>query len=82
MALAGCAAPEPNWEKTGASQTAVNEAMQQCRMDTRVAARQHVDTPRPHSSGAPFMDRQDVRDTEEPQRFQKCMTDKGYSLKP
>jgi len=85
LVLAGCAAPEPNWEKAGASQAAVDEAMQQCRMEARLAPQQHAGTPRPHSSGSPYtpgMERVETRDTEDVQRFQKCMTGKGFSLKP
>lgn len=85
LALAACAAPEPNWEKPGASQGTVDEAMQQCRTEVRMAPQQHLGTPRPHSSGSPYtpgMERLETRDTEDLQRFQKCMTGKGFSLKP
>jgi hypothetical protein len=84
LVLAGCAAPEPIWEKPGASQAAVDEATQQCRVDARLSPQQHLDTPRPHSSGSPYtpgMERLETRDGEDVQRFQKCMSDKGYSLK-
>jgi hypothetical protein len=84
LALAACAAPEPNWEKPGASQSAVDEAMQQCRMEVRMSPEQHLGTPRPHSSGSPYtpgMERLETRDQEIAQRFQKCMTGKGYSIK-
>jgi hypothetical protein len=81
IAVAGCVAPEPNWEKPGASQAAVDEAIQQCRTEARLAQQQHVGTPRPHSSGSPYGDRQDARDAEDAQRLQKCMTGKGYSVR-
>ena len=84
LVLAGCAAPEPIWEKPGASQSAVDEAMQQCRTEVRMSPQQHLGTPRPHSSGSPYtpgMERLENRDTEELQRYQKCMTGKGYSIK-
>jgi hypothetical protein len=84
LTVAACAAPEPIWEKPGASQTAADEAVQQCRTEVRMAPQQHVGTPRPHSSGSPYtpgMERMDNRDNEELQRFQKCMTGKGYSIK-
>ena len=84
LVLAACAAPEPIWEKPGASQTAVDEAVQQCRTEVRTAPQQHLGTPRPHSSGSPYtpgMERLETREGEDVQRFQKCMTGKGYSLK-
>jgi hypothetical protein len=84
LALAACAAPEPVWQKPGATQTAVDEAMQQCRVDVRMAPAQHLGTPRPHSSNSPYtpgMERLEDRDGQDVQRFQKCMTDKGYSIK-
>ena len=84
IAVAGCAASGPNWEKPGASQAAVDEAMQQCRLEARMAPQQHLGTPRPHSSNSPYtpgMERLDNRDSEEVQRFQKCMTGKGFSLR-
>lgn len=80
IAVAGCAASEPNWIKPGASQAAVDEAVQQCRLEARLA-QHHVGIPRPHSSGSPYGDRQDTRDAEDAQRLQKCMTDKGYSIR-
>jgi hypothetical protein len=86
LSLAACAAaPEPNWEKAGAGQSAVDEAMQQCRTEVRMAPQQHLGTPRPHSSGSPYtpgMERLETRDTEDVQRFQTCMTGKGFTLKP
>lgn len=84
LVLAACAAPEPIWEKPGASQTAVDEAVQQCRTEVRTAPQQHLGTPRPHSSGSPYtpgMERLETRESEDVQRFQKCMTGKGFSLK-
>ena len=84
LVLAACAAPEPIWEKPGASQTAVDEAVQQCRTEVRTAPQQHLGTPRPHSSGSPYtpgMERLETREGEDVKRFQKCMTGKGYSLK-
>ena len=84
LLLAACAAPEPIWEKPGASQTAVDEAMQQCRMEVRMAPEQHLGTPRPHSPNSPYtpgMERLEDRDSQDVQRFQKCMTGKGYSIK-
>ena len=82
LALAACATPEVQWEKPGASSTAVEDAMQQCRMGVRLSPQQHLGTPSPHSSGSPYMDRLETRDAGDTQRFQKCMTGKGYSIKP
>jgi hypothetical protein len=84
LAVAACAAPEPIWEKPGASQTAVDEAVQQCRTEVRMTPQQHLGTPRPHSPNSPYtpgMERLENRDTEDLQRFQKCMTGKGFSLR-
>lgn len=84
LLLAACAAAEPIWEKPGAGQSAVDEAMQQCRVEVRMAPQQHLGTPRPHSPNSPYtpgMERLEDRDSQDVQRFQKCMTDKGYSLK-
>jgi hypothetical protein len=85
LAVVACATtPEPNWEKAGASQTAVDEAMQQCRTEVRLNPQQHLGTPRPHSSNSPYtpgMERLETRDHEDVQRFQQCMTGKGFSLK-
>jgi len=79
--LTGCAAPVTQWEKPGASPTAVDEAMQQCRVETRLAPQQHL-PPTPRTMGTPGMDRLESRDADEAARFRKCMQDRGYSAKP
>jgi hypothetical protein len=79
--LAGCAAPVTQWEKPGASQAAVDEAMQQCRVEARLSPQQHL-PPTPRTMGTPGMDRIQSRDADEAEQFQKCMRDRGYSAKP
>jgi len=81
LLLTACAAPVTQWEKPGASLTAVDDAMQQCRMDARLAPQPHLG-PSPHSMGTPALDRIEDRDVNEDARFRKCMQDKGYSAKP
>jgi len=81
LLLTAGAAPVTQWEKPGASLTAVDDAMQQCRMDARLAPQPHLG-PSPHSMGTPALDRIEDRDVNEDARFRKCMQDKGYSAKP
>jgi len=76
--LTGCAAPVTQWEKPGASQTAVDEAMQQCQVQARLSPQQHRG-PTPRTTGTPGMDRVQSRDADEAEQVRKCMLDKGYS---
>jgi hypothetical protein len=79
LALAACAAPAtPRWEKPGASPTAVDEAMQECRVQARLAPQPSPGSPTPRST---VIDRIEDRDAREAEHFQKCMRDKGYSAK-
>ena len=80
--LTGCAAPVTQWEKPGASLTAVDEAMQACRVAARLSPQPRMGSPTPHTMGTPGMDRIEDRDANEAARFRKCMQDQGYSAKP
>jgi hypothetical protein len=80
-ALAACAAPQPQWEKAGASSTRVSEDMQQCRMQARLSPQPHSGPLGPGSGASPGMERLEERDLHDAQRFQKCMRDKGYTEK-
>ena len=79
IALAACSAPTAQWEKPGASIVAIDEDLQQCRMQARISP-QTLGAPTPRESlGTPGMDRIEQRDAHEAQQVQKCMTAKGYS---
>ena len=77
---AACASNAPQWERAGASPSATSEAMQECRMASRMAPEPALGTPTPRSMGTPGMDRMEERDGREAAQFQKCMMDKGYSV--
>jgi hypothetical protein len=81
LALAACAAPAPQWEKPGASQTAVDEAMQQCRVQVSLSPEQRVGSPMARSGATPAIDRIDDRHAREAQQLQRCMQEKGFSLR-
>ena len=81
LLLAACAAPAPQWEKPGAGPAAVDEAMQQCRVQASLSPQPHLGAPLARSSGAPALDRIEDRQAREAQQFQKCMQDQGYSVK-
>jgi len=78
--LAACAAGAPQWDKPGAGQAAIDEDLQKCRVEARLAPQQRIG-PSPLSSGTPMMDRGQDRDAEEAQLVRKCMEGKGYSVK-
>ena len=81
LALAACAAPVAHWEKPGATQAMVDEAVQDCRVQARLSPEQRVGTQltRPGTAGA--MDRIEEREGREAEQFQRCMRGKGYSAK-
>jgi len=79
--LAACAADAPGWQKAGASESAMNEDLQQCRVQARLAPDPAILTaPSPQQSGAPMMDRGQERDAKEAQDVRACMQGRGYSL--
>jgi hypothetical protein len=81
LALAACAAPGAQWEKPGADQAAVAEALQQCRVEARLSPQPNLGSPTPRSGGAAAMDRMEEREAREALALRKCMHDKGYSAK-
>ena len=81
LALAACTAPAPQWEKPGASQAAVDEAMQQCRVQASLSPQPHLGAPLARSSGAPALGRIEDRQAREAQQFQNCMQEQGFSAK-
>jgi hypothetical protein len=80
LILAACASA-PHWEKSGASETQLNDDMQQCRVQTSLAPEPRVGPLAPSGSGTPAMDRAEGRDAREAVLFDKCMQDKGYRAK-
>jgi hypothetical protein len=80
LALGACASA-PQWEKSGASQTQLDEDMQQCRVKTSLAPEPRVGALNPSGMGTPAMDRAEQRDAKEGVLFDKCMQDKGYRAK-
>ena len=80
LALAACASA-PQWEKSGASESQLNEAMQQCRVQTSLAPEPRIGSLAPSGIGTPAMDRAEGRDAREAVLFDKCMQDKGYRAK-
>ena len=80
--LTACAASVPQWEKSGAGETAIAEDLQQCRVEvSRSPSASLFATPAPQS-GSPMMDRGQERDMQDERRVRDCMQGKGYSLKP
>jgi len=80
--LAACAGNAPAWQKAGASENAVNEDLQQCRVQARLAPDPSVlALPTPSQSGTPMMDRGQERDAKDDQQIRACMQAKGYGLK-
>jgi hypothetical protein len=79
--LAACAAGTPQWEKAGVGQTAIDEELQRCRVEARLASQPHLEGPTARTSGTPLVDHGQERDAQDEQRFRKCMQDKGYSAK-
>jgi hypothetical protein len=81
--LAACAGNAPTWQKSGASENAVNEDLQQCRVQSRLSPdRSILASPSPQTSGSPMLDRGQERDANEDQQIRACMQAKGYSLTP
>ena len=83
VALAACASP-PQWEKPGATETALKDDSEQCRVEARFAPLPPDYAPAP--SGSTSMTSTVLSREEQPARleaeaYQKCMTGKGYSAK-
>lgn len=78
--LAACAGTAPSWQKSGAGETAINEDLQQCRMQVGQAPDPSILTAPVQTSGTPLVDRGQEQQAGESQRIRKCMEGKGYSL--
>jgi hypothetical protein len=79
--LAACAAGAPQWDKPGAAQAAMDDDMQKCRVEARVAPEPRRAGPSPATSDTPLSDRGQERDTQEMQEVRRCMEGKGYRVK-
>ena len=79
--LAACAAGTSQWDKPGAAQAAIDEDMQKCRVEARLAPEPRVAGPSPTSSSTPLVDRGQERDHQEAQAVRRCMEGKGYRVK-
>ena len=78
--LAACTGNAPTWQKAGASESAVNEDLQNCRVQVRISPDPSVLAAPVKGSGTPMIDRGQERDAKEEQQIRKCMQDKGYNL--
>ena len=78
--LAACAQSAPAWQKSGASESAMNEDLQQCRVQTRLSPDPSILSAPSPSSGTPMIDRGQERDSSDIQQVRACMQAKGYSL--
>ena len=79
--LVACAQSAPSWQKSGASESAMNEDLQQCRVQTRLAPDQSTLATPAQGSGTPMIDRGQERDSSDDQRIRACMQARGYSLR-
>jgi hypothetical protein len=81
-ALAACATSEPQWEKPGASQAAVQDDTVTCRQQARLTPPplQRLPSPSP-SVSSQIMSREEELAQQEALVFQRCMRDKGYSTR-
>ena len=79
--LAACAAGTPQWEKAGAGQTAIDEELQRCRVEARLAPEPRLGGPHTRTSDSPLLDRGQEREAQDEQRIARCMQGKGYSAK-
>lgn len=80
LALSACASA-PQWERSGASQTQLDEDLQRCRVKTSLAPEPRIGSLAPSGTGTPAMDRAEGRDAREAVLLDKCMQDKGYRAK-
>ena len=79
--LAACAAGTPQWEKAGAGQTAIDEELQRCRVEARLAPEPRLGGPNTSTSDSPLLDGGQERQAQDEQRIARCMQGKGYSAK-
>jgi hypothetical protein len=79
--LAACAAGTPQWDKPGAAQAAVDQDVQNCRVDARLSSQARFAGPNPSTSGDALVDRGQERDAQDAQQVRRCMEGKGYRVK-
>ena len=80
--LAGCGSA-PTWQKTGATETVVQNDSDDCRVKARLAPlpERYIASPTSQSVTAGTLSREEQRAMFETDEFQKCMTGKGYTAK-
>ena len=78
--LVACAQSAPAWQKSGASESAMNEDLQQCRLQTRLSPDPSILATPSQGSGTPMIDRGQERDASDSQQIRACMQARGYSL--
>lgn len=79
--LAACAAGTPQWHKPGAAQAAVDEDLQRCRLEARLAPQPERAGPSAQTSATPLADGGQERDAQEAQLVSKCMQNRGYTVR-
>jgi len=79
LLLAACGSP-PTWQKSGASETTVQNDSDDCRVKARFAPLPERYLPSPNPSvTSKVMSQDEQRVAFETEEFQKCMTGKGYT---
>ena len=80
LLLAGCGSP-PTWQKTGATETVVQNDSDDCRVKARLAPlpERYMGSPTSQSAAGRTLSREEQRAMYEADEFQKCMMAKGYT---
>jgi len=80
--FAGCGSP-PTWQKTGATETAMQNDSDDCRVKARLAPlpERYMGSPTSQSVTGTALSREEQRALFEVDEFQKCMMAKGYTAK-
>lgn len=82
LLFAGCGSP-PTWQKTGATDTSVQNDSDDCRVKARLAPlpERYMGSPTSQSATGRTLSREEQRAMFEADEFQKCMMAKGYTAK-
>jgi len=82
LLFAGCGSP-PTWQKTGATETAMQNDSDDCRGKARLAPlpERYMGSPTSQSVTGTALSREEQRALFEVDEFQKCMMAKGYTAK-
>lgn len=82
LVLAACGSA-PTWQKTGATETMVQNDSDDCRVKARLAPlpERYMGSPTSESATQRGLSREEQRAMFESQEFQRCMIGKGYSGK-